>query len=313
MSEEILWVEKYRPNIVEDVILSEHIKDIFRGFVNKGEIPNLILSGSSGLGKTSVTLALCKQLDYDTLLINGSIEGRNIDTVRTTITRFASTVSLLNKRKVVIIDEADFMNAESVQPALRGFIEKFHDNCRFIFTCNFKNKIIEAIHSRCKVVDFAIKSDEKPILATTFHKRMTGILKEEGIKFSPKVVASLISKHFPDFRRTINELQTYSASGEIDEGILVQLAEVQMHDLYDALKNKDFEKMRKWVGENCQSDPIAIYRKLYDGLREKFDKNSIPQAVLIIADYQYKSAFVVDQEINLVACLTELMAECEFN
>ena len=309
---DILWVEKYRPKLVDQCVLPDNTQKIFTEIVKKGEIPNLLLTGSPGIGKTTIAKALCNQLECDWLMINGSDEGRMIDTLRTTINNFASTVSLSGGKKVLIIDEADYMNPESVQPAMRGSIEQFSANCRFIFTCNFKNRIIPALHSRCSVIDFKIKKDDKPILAQRFLKIATGILDKESIKYKSDVVAQLIMKHFPDFRRVINELQKHAVGGMIDEDILIQASEENLKELFVALKKKDFTSMRKWVAENIDNDHVRLYRQIYDSLYNRFEKKSIPQAVLTIADYSYKAAFVADQEVNMVACLTEMMMNCEF-
>ena len=309
---DILWVEKYRPKLVDQCVLPDNTQKVFSEIVEKGEIPNLLLTGSPGIGKTTIAKALCNQLECDWLMINGSDEGRMIDTLRTTITNFASTVSLTGGKKVLIIDEADYMNPESVQPAMRGSIEQFAQNCRFIFTCNFKNRIIPALHSRCSVVDFKIKKDDKPLLAQKFLSIATGILDKESVKYKPDVIAQLIMKHFPDFRRVLNELQKHAVGGTIDEDILTQASEENLKELFVALKKKDFNTMRKWVAENIDNDHVRLYRQIYDSLYSKFAKPSIPQAVLTIAEYSYKAAFVADQEVNMVACLTELMMECEF-
>ena len=309
---DILWVEKYRPKLVGQCVLPDNTQKVFSEIVEKGEIPNLLLTGSPGIGKTTIAKALCNQLECDWLMINGSDEGRMIDTLRTTITNFASTVSLSGGKKVLIIDEADYMNPESVQPAMRGSIEQIAQNCRFIFTCNFKNRIIPALHSRCSVVDFKIKKDDKPLLAQKFLSIATGILEKESVKYKPDVIAQLIMKHFPDFRRVLNELQKHAVGGTIDENILTQASEENLKELFVALKKKDFNTMRKWVAENIDNDHVRLYRQIYDSLYSKFAKPSIPQAVLTIAEYSYKAAFVADQEVNMVACLTELMMECEF-
>lgn len=309
---DILWVEKYRPKLVDQCVLPDNTQKVFSEIVEKGEIPNLLLTGSPGIGKTTIAKALCNQLECDWLMINGSDEGRMIDTLRTTITNFASTVSLSGGKKVLIIDEADYMNPESVQPAMRGSIEQFAKNCRFIFTCNFKNRIIPALHSRCSVVDFKIKKDDKPLIAQKFLSIATGILDKESVKYKPDVIAQLIMKHFPDFRRVLNELQKHAVGGTIDEDILTQASEENLKELFVALKKKDFNTMRKWVAENIDNDHVRLYRQIYDSLYSKFAKPSIPQAVLTIAEYSYKAAFVADQEVNMVACLTELMMECEF-
>ena len=311
---DFLWVEKYRPKRIEDCILSEDLKSTFLEFVKKKEIPNLLLSGTPGTGKTTVARALCEEIGVDYIIINGSDEGRQIDTLRNKIKNFASTISLTKEanHKVVIIDEADYMNAESVQPALRNFIETFFNNCRFIFTCNFKSRIIEALHSRCTVIDFRITNGQKVKTATKLMDRLSIILKDEGIEFDKKVLAEVIQKHYPDFRRTINELQRYSVRGKIDSGILFSLKEENYKDLIVKLKDKDFNGMRKWVSQNLDHGPTHLFKEIYELLYLHLDPKSIPQAVLIIAGYQYKAAFVADQEINMVACLTEIMAGCKF-
>ena len=307
-----LWVEKYRPTKIEDCILPDEIKTTFQSIVDSGEIPNLLLTGSPGIGKTTVAKALCNQLDCDWLMINGSDEGRMIDTLRTTVVNYASTVSLSGGKKVIIVDEADYMNKDSVQPALRGVIEEFSKNCRFIFTCNFKNRIIPALHSRCSVVDFKISKDAKPALGMEMLENVKRILNEESVKYEESVLVQLVLKYFPDFRRVINELQKYSLNGIIDENILKQSSDENFNELFVALKGKDFSGMRKWVAQNIDNDHVRLYRQIYDTLNDRFEKKSIPQAVLTIADYSYKSAFVADQEVNMVACLTEMMMECEF-
>ena len=307
-----LWVEKYRPTKIEDCILPDEIKTMFQSIVDSGEIPNLLLTGSPGIGKTTVAKALCNQLDCDWLMINGSDEGRMIDTLRTTVVNYASTVSLSGGKKVIIIDEADYMNKDSVQPALRGVIEEFSKNCRFIFTCNFKNRIIPALHSRCSVVDFRISKDDKPALGMEMLENVKRILNEESVKYEESVLVQLVLKYFPDFRRVINELQKYSLNGIIDEDILKQSSDENFNELFVALKEKNFSGMRKWVAQNIDNDHVRLYRQIYDTLNDRFEKKSIPQAVLTIADYSYKSAFVADQEVNMVACLTEIMMECEF-
>jgi DNA polymerase III delta prime subunit len=311
---DFLWVEKYRPKKIQDCILSEDLKQTFLEFVKKKEIPNLLLSGTAGTGKTTVARALCDEIGADYIIINGSDEGRQIDTLRNKIKNFASTISLTKdaNHKVVIIDEADYMNAESVQPALRNFIETFFNNCRFIFTCNYKNKIIPALHSRCTVIDFRIVNGQKVKTATQLMDRLSIILKDEGVEFDKKVLAEVIQKYYPDFRRTINELQRYSVRGKIDSGILFSLSEENNKDLIVKLKDKDFNGMRKWVIQNLDKEPSALFSSIYDNLYEYLEPKSIPQAVLIIAGYQYKAAFVADQEINMVACLTEIMAGCKF-
>ena len=308
MSEHFIWVEKYRPRKIDDCILPESQKEYFKQMVAKGEIQNMLLCGTAGTGKTTVARALCEELQTDYMIINGSEES-GIDVLRTKIKQFASTVSFTGNTKVVILDEADYLNPNSTQPALRGFIEEFASNCRFILTCNFKNRIIPPLHSRCAVIEFKIPNASKPTIATDFFKRVCSILDQELIPFDPKVIAKVVQKHFPDFRRTLNELQRYSQSGSIDEGILVSVSEANMKDLVDAIKDKDWKKMRGWVVNNLDNDPVSLFRKIYDTLIPM--TNQVPQLVLTIADYQYKSAFVADQEINLVACLTEIMASVE--
>ena len=309
-----LWVEKYRPKTIKDCILSEDLKKTFLEFLKQKEIPNLLLSGTAGTGKTTVARALCEELGADYIIINGSDEGRQIDTLRNKIKNFAATVSLTEtaKHKVVIVDEADYMNADSVQPALRNFIETFHSNCRFIFTCNYKNKIIPALHSRCTVIDFRIVNGEKVKTATELMDRLCKVLDDEKVGYEKKVLAELIQKHYPDFRRTINELQRYSARGKIDSGILFSISEVSHKELIISLKEKRFNDMRKWVVQNLDKEPSFLFRSIYDVLYQNLNPNSIPQAILIIAGYQYKASFVADQEINMVACLTEIMAGCKF-
>ncbi len=311
---EFLWVEKYRPKKIRDCILPEDTKKTFSEFLKQKQIPNLLLSGTAGTGKTTVARALCEELGVDYIIINGSDEGRQIDTLRNKIKNFASTVSLTESsaHKVVIVDEADYMNADSVQPALRNFIETFHSNCRFIFTCNYKSKILPALHSRCTVIDFAIKNGQKVKTAQALLKRLGKILEEEKIKYDNKVLAELIQKHYPDFRRVINELQRYSVRGEIDSGILFSLSEANTKELVKILKEKRFNDMRKWVINNLDKEPSSLFSTIYNLLYTNLEGNSVPQAVLVIAGYQYKSAFVADQEINMVACLTEIMANCKF-
>jgi len=312
MKEEFLWVEKYRPKTIEDCILPTETKKIFIDFVNNKEISNLLLCGTSGVGKTTVARALCNELGADFILINGS-EERNIETLRVKIKQFASTVSLTTDGgpKIVILDEADYLNPQSTQPALRGFIEEFSKNCRFIFTCNYKNRIIEPLHSRCSVIDFTIKADQKPQIASGIYQRILDILTKENVEYNEKVVVEIVNKFFPDFRRMLNEIQKYSASGKIDSGILANLNDKDLNDLLGFLKEKEFSKMRKWVALNIHNDPQNLYRKLYDSFFTKFENNSIPQAIILLSDYTYKSAFVADQEVNMVACLTELMMECK--
>ena len=309
MNEHFLWVEKYRPKTIEECILPTEQKEFFRKFLEAGEIQNMLLCGSAGVGKTTVARALCEQLGADYLIINGSEES-GIDVLRTKIKQFASTVSFSGGVKVVILDEADYLNPNSTQPALRGFIEEFANNCRFILTCNYKNRIIPPLHSRCAVVEFKLPKEEKAKIASQFFNLIQGILVNENVEFDKKVVAKVIEKYFPDYRRILNELQRYSSAGRIDEGIFVSLTEVNMSELVLALKDKDFKKMRSWVVNNLDNDPVSLMRKIYDHILPQV--NTVPQMVLILADYQYKSAFVADQEINLVACLTEIMASVEF-
>ena len=310
MNKDILWVERYRPSTIEDLILPENIKSTFREIISQDKIPNLILSGSAGTGKTSAAMVLCKELNCDYIIINGSDEGRLIETLRNKLTQYCSSVSMSGGRKVVIIDEADYMTPDSVQPAMRGFIEKFSSNCSFIFTCNFKNRIIEPIHSRCAVIDYSATDPRQ--MAGEFLARCNFILKENEIEYEEPVVAELIMKHFPDFRRVLNELQRYSVSGNIDSGILLNISDANMNELAEALKTKNFKEVRSWVVNNLDNDPQKVYRKIYDKLYEKCDPSSIPAIILNIAEYQYKSAFVGDQEINLMACLVEIMSNAKF-
>lgn len=307
--DQFLWVEKYRPRTLDDCILPAGQKQIFEDMLAKGEIQNMLLCGSAGVGKTTVARALCEELATDYMIINGSEES-GIDVLRTKIRQFASTVSFSGKTKVVILDEADYLNPNSTQPALRNFIEEFSANCRFIFTCNFKNRIISPLHSRCTVIEFKLQKEDKPKIAAKFFKRVSEILSIENVNFDSKVIAKVIEKYFPDYRRTLNELQRYSSSGKIDEGILVNVGDLVINDLVSALKEKDWKRMRTWVSNNIDSEPVTIMRKLYDTLTDSVVQ--VPQLVIILADYQYKSAFVADQEINLVACLTEIMASVEF-
>jgi len=311
MKDDFLWCEKYRPRKIEDCILPESLKATFSEFVKQGDIPNLLLTGSQGTGKTTVARAMCEELGVDYIEINGSMNG-GIDTLRNEIKNFASTISFSGGRKMVILDEADYLNAQSTQPALRNFMTEFSKNCGFILTCNFKNRIIEPLHSRCSVIEFKIPSSQKPKLAAQFHKRACGILEQEGIEFDKAVVAEVVTKHFPDWRRVLNELQRYSVTGKIDSGILANLAEENFKGLVDMLKNKRFNDMRKWVTENLDTEPTAFFRKFYDMASTYLKPNSIPQLVLLLGRYQYQSAFVADQEINTVAFLTEVMVDAEW-
>ena len=313
MRDEFLWVEKYRPKTIDDCILPDATKKTFKDFLDRGEVPNLLLAGPAGCGKTTVAKALCNELGVDFYVINGSDEGRFLDTVRNNAKNFASTVSLSStaKHKVIIIDEAD-NTTNDVQLLLRASIEEFNRNCRFIFTCNYKNKIIEPLHSRCAVIDFSIKGKEKASLAGSFFKRLQDILDAEGVGFDQRVLAELINKHFPDWRRVLNECQRYSVSGKIDSGILATFSDVAVNDLLKNLKEKNFPEVRKWVVSNLDNDTTVLMRRVYDALYSTLENASIPAAVLVLAKYQYQSAFVADQEINMLACLTELMVECEF-
>ena len=311
MNTDFLWVEQYRPKTIDDCILPDSLKSLFSAFIKKGEISNMLFSGTAGIGKTTVAKALCEQMNCDWIMINGSEEG-GIDVLRNKIKNFASTVSLSGGKKVVILDEADYLNPQSTQPALRGFVEEFHNNCRFILTCNFKNRIIEPLHSRFSNIEFKVNPKDKPKLASRLFERAVYILKEQNVSYEDKVLVELITKHFPDFRKLINELQRYSVSGSIDAGILVNVSDENLKTLVTHLKNKEFSDMRKWVVNNLDNDPVKIFRKIYDTLYTNLEPSTIPHAVLIIADYQYKSAFVADQEINLVACLTELMSQVKF-
>ena len=311
MSKEFLWVEKYRPTKIEDTILPKSLKETFQKIVTGGELPNMLFTGTAGLGKTTVARALCNELDCDYILINGSEEG-NIDTLRTKIKQFASSVSLQGGYKVVILDEADYLNPQSTQPALRGFIEEFSNNCRFILTCNFKNRIIEPLHSRCGVYEFNTSKKDMVDLCQNFMARCQLILSNEQIKYDDKAVAELIMKFAPDWRRVLNELQRYSINGMIDSGILNNIKDKNYDDLFSNLKNKDFKNMRNWVVNNIDTDASAIFRAMYDRMSDKVAPQSIPQLVLILADYQYKNAFVADHELNVVACLTEVMSDVQF-
>ena len=309
---EFLWVEKYRPQTIEETILPSELKDVFSNIVKSGEIPNMIFSGTAGLGKTTVARAICNELNLDYIIINGSEEG-NIDTLRGKIKQFASSVSLQGGYKVVILDEADYLNPQSTQPALRGFIEEFSANCRFILTCNFKNRIIEPLHSRCGVYEFNVKTNQdRATMGQQFYQRARYILRDcEQIEFNKKVVAELIMKHFPDFRRALNELQRASIGGSINADVLIE-DNSKYSDLYKYLRDKDFKGMRKWVVNNIDLEPASIFRGIYDSVESNVKPESIPQLILILADYQYKNAFVADHELNLVACLTECMAQVEY-
>jgi len=310
---DFIWVEKYRPTTIDECILPKSIKQTFQDFVDRGEIPNMLLSGPPGIGKTTVAKALCNELGADYYVINGSDEGRFLDTVRTNAKNFASTVSLTSesKHKVIIIDEADNTTSD-VQLLLRASIEEFSRNCRFIFTCNYKNKIIDPLHSRCSVVDFSVNKKDKPTIAAQFFSRLNSILEEEKVEADKKVLAELINKHFPDWRRVLNECQRYSVSGKIDSGILAVFSDVAVNDLIKNLKEKNFSEVRKWVVSNLDNDTSMLLRRIYDSLYDTLEHSTIPAAVLIIAKYQYQIAFVADQEINLLAALTEIMVECEF-
>ena len=310
MNDTFLWVEKYRPKTVAATILSENLKNTFQKIVDSGEVPNMLFTGTAGTGKTTVARAICNELDLDYILINGSEEG-NIDTLRTKIKQFASSVSLQGGYKVVILDEADYLNAQSTQPALRGFIEEFANNCRFILTCNFKNRIIEPLHSRCGVYEFNTSKKDMAILAGKMLLNLEAILSREGIKFEKQALANLIMKFGPDWRRILNECQRYSVTGSVDAGVLINLGDKSFDDLFSFLKTKDFKKMRQWVVNNIDTDASSIFRGIYDRMIDKVKPQSVPQLVLILADYQYKNAFVADMELNVVACMTEIMANLE--
>ena len=311
MSNEFLWVEKYRPATIDDCVLPASLKSCFGEIMTTGQLPNMLFSGTAGVGKTTVAKALCNELNLDYIIINGSEEG-NIDTLRGKIKQFASSVSLQGGYKVVILDEADYLNPQSTQPALRGFIEEFSNNCRFIMTCNFKNRIIEPLHSRCSVYEFAIPNDQKPAIAGMFFKRLMDILTAENVAFDKAVLAQLVERYFPDWRRVLNECQRYSVSGSIDAGVLVNLGDNNVKSLMEKLKGKDFKGMRQWVVNNIDTEPQAIFRAVYDKMADHLQPQSIPQVVLILADYQYKNAFVADHEMNVVACMTEIMAGAEW-
>jgi replication factor C small subunit len=308
---EFLWVEKYRPHKVEDCILPDRIKKVFQSYVDTNSIPNLMLTGSAGVGKTTIAMAMCEEIGLNHLFINSS-EERGIDMLRTKIKGYASTISLTGGRKVIILDEADYLTPEA-QAGLRGAIEEFSDNCTFIFTCNFKSRLIDALHSRCSVIDFSLQANEKPKMAMHLFKRLENVLSIEGVNYDKAVLQQVVTKFFPDYRRTLNELQRYSNAGDLDAGTLAQISDVRkIADLVGYLKNQDFGEMRKWVVSNSDIEPARVYRKIYDSLFEYFKPESIPQAVVILAKYQYQAAFVADQEINLVACLTEVMVDCEY-
>ena len=311
MAETFLWCEQYRPKDVESCILPKNLKDTFSEFVQSGRVPNLILSGGSGVGKTTIAKAMLEELDATYMMINGSEES-GIDVLRTKIKNFASTVSLHGGRKYLILDEADYLNPQSTQPALRGFMEEFHKNCGFIFTCNYKNRLIEPLHSRCSVVDFVIPNSEKPKLASQFFERIEDILNEQNIEYDKRVIAEVINKHFPDWRRILNELQRYSVSGVIDAGMLVDIAEINIKELMQSMKNKEFTNVRKWVVNNLDNDAVRLLRRIYDNLYDYVEGSSIPHVVVVLGEYQYKAAFVADQEINMLACLTEIMARAKF-
>ena len=310
--EQFLWVEKYRPQKIDDCILPESLKKTFKDYVAQGELPHFLLCGTAGVGKTTIAKALCNEIGAEYVILNGSDTGGHIDTLRTTIKGFATSVSLTDAKKVIILDEADYLQANSTQPALRNYMEEFSANCRFIFTANYKNRIIEPIHSRCAVIEFKIDNKEKQEIAASFFKRATAILKQENIEFDPKVVAELVTKHFPDYRRILNELQRYSVSGKIDSGILVNMSQESFKGLVKLMKDKDFTEVRKWVAKNSDADTTALFRELYDTASVNMDANSIPPMILILADYQYKAAFVADHELNIMAALTEIMAQCKF-
>ncbi len=306
---EFLFVEKYRPQTIQECILPDDLKETFQKIVDKGELPNMMFTGSAGVGKTTVAKAMCNELGLDYMLINGSEDG-NIDTLRGKIKQFASTISLQGGQKVVILDEADYLNPQSTQPALRGFIEEFSGNCRFILTCNFKNRIIDPLHSRCSIYEFNLGNKAK--MAQAFMSRLQFILDSEHIIYDNAVIAELIMKYIPDWRRVINECQRYGMSGHIDTGILVTLSESSINGLMEDLKTKNFKKMRKWVTDNIDVESAKLFRMIYDNMSEYVEPSSIPQLVLILADYSYKDSFVADHELNVVACMTEIMSQINF-
>ena len=310
--DQFLWVEKYRPQTIDECILPESLKNTFKQYIEQGELPTFLFSGTAGVGKTTVAKALCNAVGADWIMINGSDEGRSIDVLRNKIKSFASTVSLTDGKKVIIIDEADYMNADSVQPALRSFIEEFSNNCRFIFTCNFKHRIIEPLRSRCSNIEFKVESGEKKEIVVAFFKRVTQILKNEGVEFDPKVVAELITQYFPDYRRMLNELQRYSVTGKIDSGIFVNLSQESYKELIKSLKERNFTEVRKWVAKNADADTPVLFKELYDNASDFLEPSTIPNLILVLADYQYKAAFVADHELNIMAALTEVMVQCKF-
>jgi DNA polymerase III delta prime subunit len=312
MRDDFLFVEKYRPKTVADTVLPDDLKNTFQEFVNQKNIPNLILSGSAGVGKTTIARAMLEELDCDYIVINGSMNG-NIDTLRNDIQQFASSVSLSGGRKYVILDEADYLNPNSTQPALRNFMEEYSKNCGFILTCNFKNRIIEPLHSRCSVIDFKINKKDMPAIASGMFKRVCAILDDEGVEYDKRVIVQLVQKYFPDNRRILNEIQRYSVTGKIDTGILSQVENVDLKSLMGFLKEKNFTEVRKWVANNNDVSATEIFRQIYDAASSYLKPASIPQLVLILADYSYKAAFVADSEINMTACLTEIMVNCEFD
>jgi DNA polymerase III delta prime subunit len=309
---QFLWVEKYRPKTIDECILPANLKQTFKDYVAQGQLPHMLLCGTAGVGKTTIAKALCNEIGAEYIILNGSDTGGHIDTLRTVIKGFATTVSLTDSKKVVILDEADYLQANSTQPALRNYMEEFSANCRFIFTCNYKNKIIEPLHSRCAVVEFKIEGKDKQTLAAQFFKRATQILKQEGVEFDPKVVAELVTKHFPDWRRVLNELQRYSVSGKIDSGILINLSQDSFKDLINNMKERNFTEVRKWVAKNSDADTTALFRDLYDNANDYVEASTIPNLILILAEYQYKAAFVADHELNIMAAMTEVMVQCKF-